>query len=114
MLKFVISKLGSERFSEVLQNQDNAFIRLLWLWFFAGKLLELVGHVVEREGWSFHQSNISERIVMLQSPYRCATRTDNRKSDTAEGSLLLAKMEPGHQIDYKSEDHPDLLLLRSG
>jgi hypothetical protein len=31
MLKFVIPELGSERFSEVLQNQDNAFIRLLWL-----------------------------------------------------------------------------------
>jgi len=31
MLEFVIPELGSERFSEVLQNQDNAFIRLLWL-----------------------------------------------------------------------------------
>lgn len=50
MLKLVVPKLGSDRFSEVLQNQDNAFIRLLWLGFAAGKLLELDDHAVEREG----------------------------------------------------------------
>lgn len=65
MLKFVVPKLGSERFSEVLQNQDNAFIRLLWLGFFAEKLLGLAGHAAEHEDSSFHQSSISERIVML-------------------------------------------------
>ena len=65
MLKFVVPKLGSERFSEVLQNQDNAFIRLLWLGFFAEKLLGLADHAAEHEDSSFHQSSISERIAML-------------------------------------------------
>lgn len=65
MLKFVVPKLGSDRFSEVLQNQDNAFIRLLWLGFVVGILLEPDDHAAERGGCRSHQSSTSERIVML-------------------------------------------------